>query len=308
MKRRLQLVVICQLLVTVLIVDARNSTACADDGSIIADYKQRMSAHILRMFEAIPLYGANYSVGDIWHPSMRRLLEKGVDCFPTLSLLTRPYAQTEAFRISGEASLGLVLRAQKLFGFQTKASDSAQVMVQFEDVVEELASEGDLQRGFSRQRCERFEAVISGSKIPADQIAIAGSNTSDLNQVPVIIGRLYRGKRRIVVSYKSEGDLKVKAEQILQAVGAPVTGAIEVALSGSKSLVVVDREPVPLAFAPAFIPVRVSGATMGSQSTGSIEYEWVPFNPVKAPWQKAALTDLADKVEEGWAWEEDRTR
>jgi hypothetical protein len=66
--------------------------------------------------------------------------------------------------------------------------------------------------------------------------------------------------------------------------------------------VVIDTQPVPLAFAPAFVPVR-SGAAQGSGGGQENNYVWVRFDPKRYPSQQAVLPELDAVVSNAWSWE-----
>jgi hypothetical protein len=237
---------------------------------------------------AVPLYMANYKIADTWDLSMSRLLEEGQHCFGTLNVRSVTDA-IPSVNFMEEASLGFLLRLKSLFDASAKASGSAAVTISFEDVVQQTVVEGDLRRTYRTAECPLLAAILHGDQLQAD------------STVPVVIGRLYLGRRNITVTYSDASEAATKLRALT---GITAAGTVEVAarIGLEKSLVVKDREPIPLAFAPAFVPIRTS-ATQGPNSARP-SYAWVPYDPNSFPSHSAALSDLAIAVNQAWTWGE----
>ncbi|MER8734245.1 hypothetical protein NKH28_31355 [Mesorhizobium sp. M1227] len=241
----------------------------------------------------VPLYnaGANFRVGDLWDTKMTRLLDRTETCFPRLDLRSAS-STLPRLHYTTEASLGFWLRLKSVFDLTSKGTLSTSVDVDFENVIEETAAEGDFTRSYQATTCPRAQGII------------AQADAKPGDELPIIIGSLYRGKRRVTIIYGAAVDLKARADQIATAAsGIPVEVGITAAITQGHSITVVDKDPVPLAFIPAFVPIRVSGATLGGQSDTEVKYEWLPFTPASIQSQKAVLPALFNAVDSGWSWE-----
>jgi hypothetical protein len=240
----------------------------------------------------VPLYngGANYRVGDLWDVKMTRLLE-GVDqCFSHLHTRSSP-TTFPGLHYTTEASVGFWLRLKSFFDLASKTDFSTSVDVFFDNVVEETAAENDLVGAYRANSC------------PRAQLLLAQGEAKRGDDLPIMIGSLYRGKRRITILYGSDVDIKARADQIAAlASGVPVEGGIAVAIGQGHSITVTDKDPVPLAFVPAFVPMRVSGANQGGQTNTEVKYEWLPFDPHSVKSQRAVLPALANAVASAWSW------
>lgn len=151
------------------------------DDDLIRAYKAAMSKNFLALKDgAIPLYGANYKVGDVWDSKLGRLLESGDRCFTNLSIRSEPYT-VPGLTFKQEAALGFMLRLRGVFNSLAKGDDTQTVTVNFVDVIEQTVVEGDLRRAFNSNACPLLKNIIAEGAF--DRGAVA----------PIIIGRLYRG-------------------------------------------------------------------------------------------------------------------
>jgi hypothetical protein len=232
----------------------------------------------------------NYRVGDLWDPSLTRLLQ-GVDtCFPGLTPRKHPDT-IGSITLHQTAGIGFLLRLKSLFDFSGKASGEASIKVDFVDVVEEAPEEADLRRRHDPTLCPMASPLLDEGKVAENA------------EIPVIIGRLYRGKRRIVVTYETELEANAKLTEIGELIaGAPAEIEAGAKYGSDRSIVISDREPVPLAFAPAFVPVLTT--FMGGKPHEA-SYVWMAFEPLKASPGDDLLSDLKGVVAENWTWADD---
>jgi hypothetical protein len=180
-----------------------------------------------------------------------------------------------------------------LFDFSGAASDGAIVSVSFSDVTEEQPDEDELRRLHVANKCPIATPILRGDVVKSDM-------------APVVIGRLYRGKRRIVMSYGSKAEAEAKLQLVSQLAGrAPVQISGDVSVGLNTSFLVVDQEPVPLAFAPAFVPVLVTKQGLDS---GGPTYRWIPYEQDFIGSQKGFLDDLSGLLDRSWSWDTSTAR
>jgi len=259
---------------------------------LIQELHARIRQHFLESKEGlVPLFrgSANTRVGDIWDASMTRLLDTSENCFG--GLRTRTAQDTlSALTFQTGAAAGFVLGLQRLFDLGAQGDTRAVVNVEFLDVTEEIVAEGDFHRAYVASQCPVAQQIMTGNVIKIDQAP------------PVVIGKLYRGKRKIRIAYLDKGSLEARLQQVSSSVGKlPVSIEASIGGSAEQSIVLLDMVSVPLAFAPAFVPVRTGGAPLGGPGQISAEYTWKPFNPTDRV-QYETLKELAVGVEHGWSW------
>jgi hypothetical protein len=221
---------------------------------------------------------------------MSRLLESVDQCFKSVNIRSEPDTIPNV-TLKHEASLGLALRLKRIFDATASGNDTTVVSVAFEDVLNEIVTEGDLRRAYVKDACPFIQPIIGAQKV--DQ-------SSDL---PVVIGRLYRGKRRITVSYTDTAEARAKVETLVGQLGeAGFDANAKVGLE--RGLVVIDKERVPLAYAPAFIPARTSGIKLGGDPNQTVTYEWTAFQPSVFPSHTEVLSDLARARDPNPVWDD----
>jgi hypothetical protein len=263
-------------------------SAESDGDSLTRAYRSELSKAFLNLKDgAIPVYRSNYRIGDVWDAQMRRLLESGSTCFRQLQIRSAPDS-IPSIAFSHGAALGFLLRLKTLFDSAFKGAETRKVLVDFEDVREETVVEGDLRRAYDRTACPSLAPIIAGEKL-------AGSA-----DIPVVIGRLYRGKRRIIIDFEDSAEAELKLKQVSRLVEAKS----EVSVDTGRRLVVIDKESIPLAFAPAFVPVSVSSGPQGASATSKASYVWSVYDPKTFPSHRAVLPELGEAVEDGWSWED----
>ncbi|MCK1578680.1 hypothetical protein IVB03_03540 [Bradyrhizobium sp. 168] len=279
---------ICLVLLLAAVWSTQAKAQSRSQDSLIADYHAALDKHFLKLKNsAIPLYMSSYRLGDVWDAPMSRLLEDGARCFGSLTI--RSDADTiPDFVFKEEASVGLMLRLKAIFDITASGTDAAIVTVRFEDVTQESVSEGDLRRNFSQAACPFLEPVVAGKPL-------------DLNsELPVVVGRLYRGKRKITINYVDGAKADAKIHALTGALAnASVEAQAQYGLE--RRLTVIDKESVPLAFAPAFIPSR-SGNKLGDDKDPQIQYTWTPYDPISFPSQATGLSELANALDKSHLW------
>ena len=125
------------------------ASAFAEDAapsSMISEYLSLLQNH-MKIKGLVPLYdrGVSYRVGDIWDPSMTRLLESSDRCFPKLAIRSASDSIPD-LHYSKAATAGFMIGIRRLFDALASGDVSHTVTVTFQDVVEEVASEGDFRR------------------------------------------------------------------------------------------------------------------------------------------------------------------
>jgi hypothetical protein len=269
----------------------------AGHATALADYKRAISAYFAELDDGwIPVFsGGGHQVGNVYDPTVRTLLESADRCFGTLSVRSSKVGLPPV-TTQDRDTVGFFFRVQALLGLTASGTAVRITSIAFDDVTREEVSEGDLRRSFRAARCPALAPVLDRARIKED------SATS----VPVLIGRVYRGKRRAVLASSSEADLAAT----LKAVNAAVAGSkldIEIGVSAESSsqriIRIVDREPVALAFAPAFVPVAVTGVTQGPDSPKTIYFQWSPYDVAGSPSHRQILRELATSAGESWDWQ-----
>src|ERR1700730_12078865 len=222
----------------VLISLLSNQGASAQSSSIetlIAGYKMQVRDSISKLKEgAIPLFfgSASYRVGDICDTSMQHLMERKEHCFKDLAIISGG-GSFERIVFKQETSVGFLLRLKRLFDFSGKDSNVALVTMDIIDVAEDSVAEGDFRRAFDPSSCEIAEPIIAGRQVGKDA------------SLPVIIGRLYRGKRNISISYIDAASAEAKVKEIAAlAAGVPVSVELNASVGVERSISVVDKDPV----------------------------------------------------------------
>jgi hypothetical protein len=265
----------------------------AEPVEFIQQYQKTYKDQFVQLKPAVvPLSrgSVNYQVGDIWDASLTRLLESNERCFPGLKPRSKPDT-IGTITLQKEQSLSLLLRLKRLFDFFAAESDTTVISVSFLDVIEESPIEEELRRLHKASACPLATPILKHDVARLDI------------DVPVIIGRLYRGKRRILMTYGS----KLQAEAKLAELGALLTGVPVELEAGAKfgsdtSIAIIDRQSVPLAFAPAFIPVL--STFLGGEPNREARYVWTSYNPETLPSQKDLLADLANGLDKRWSWDD----
>jgi hypothetical protein len=267
-----------------------SSAQSSSEEALISAYQTALTNHFLKLKNsAIPLFMAGFQIADVWDSSMNHLLETGDQCFGKLNIRSQTDTIPD-FTYKEGASLGLLVRMKRIFDIGASGNDAATVIVSFDDVVQESVAEGDLRRGFDQHRaCPNLGPVVEGKAVEPN------------SELPVIVGRLYRGKRKIVISYSDDAQANAKIEQLAGAL-ANTSFEAQAQFGLQRSLVVMDKERVPLAFAPAFIPVR-SGSHLGADPS-EISYNWVPYDPVTFPSQTIAVSELANALDKSHLWDD----
>ncbi|MBY5765966.1 hypothetical protein HFO06_23140 [Rhizobium leguminosarum] len=251
---------------------------------LLEELQQRVRNH----FRALPgqpiaLFGANYHIGDTWDPSMTRLVFSSDRCFKGLKARESQFA-IPPFHMNTDASVGFFLRLKRMFDLGASGTQAEIVDISFEDVTEELVEEAELKERFDAAQCAALGPVI-GSKIVGDDVP------------PVVIGHLYRGKRRILLTYANEFDASARLDQLASVAGLSAGAFVRV--RSGKGLLISDNSPVNLAFLPAFVPVKSSG-TLGGGDGGSVTYMWTAFDLENHPSQASVLADLTQQVDANW--------
>jgi hypothetical protein len=255
------------------------------EDALLRSYRTTIANVFLRFKDgAIPLYRSNYKIGDTYDMSMQRLLETGDRCFKKLSVRSTPSEKLFKVTLNGEAAAGFLLGVRSLFDTAAKGDTNQTVDLEFEDVVEETAIEGDWTRSFDVDACPSLKSVVAGERLSA------GAST------PVVIGTLFRGKRKITIAYGDDASAEAKLTEIRRV--ANIQANISAAMK--RSIVVTDAEPRPLAYAPAFVPVDI-GAKQGSANVPV--YAWTPYDPKQYPSHRTVLPDLSAAADKGWSWQ-----
>lgn len=274
---------------------AQNATAQTPNiDRLVKDYQDTVKKYFAAVNDGlVPLYriGTSYRVGDIWDPTMTKLLERNDQCFPNLSTRSTSGGERIGLSYQTELAVGLWLKLKSFVDFSASGKHSAIVKVNFEETVDEIASAGDLRRAFREDSC-------------ATSIPHSGSPVDLQSEQPVLIGRLFWAKRQITIAYGDNVALEGQLAEIGSLVtGLPVTVKAGAALGLERSIVIVDKTAVPLAYAPALVPVRTSGGTLGGPQNGA-DYVWTPFDPQGTPSHKAVLSELAETGESAWRWQD----
>lgn len=268
-------------------------TAYAQDAppsSLVSEYLALLEQH-MKIKGLVPLYdrGVNYRVGDLWDPSMTRLLEAADRCFPKL-MMRSARDSIPQLHYSRVEAVGFLIGVRHFFDAQASSDISHTVTVTFEDVVEEVASEGDLRQFYSIQNCPEAQAIVQGGRY------------DNHNLLAVVVGRLYVGKRHISIVYADDAAAKAHVDEIRALAGrAAVSVGVSASLEGGNSISIIDNDAVPLGYTPAFVPVVIAGASQG-EGQQEPEYGWRPFDPVETPSQAAILDDLAASGQSKWQW------
>lgn len=264
------------------------SSHALDEQQLIDDFRAKLAVH-LSTVGAAPLYGASYHVGDVWDITMTHLIERDGSCFPKLAIRTNS-ASIAAVSLKQAVSVGLAFRLKQLFNLAGTGDQKANVTMYFDDVTEEIASQGDFRSAFDRKACRDEANAIDGKPLAADEIP------------NVIIGRILRGKRRVVLAYDDAASVSAAAEK-LTAAALPIPVSIEASaqVNAGKIISLVDKESVPIAYAPVVVPVRASGTSQGGPTgENDVQYQWVPFSLEQFPSEKQSLSELAGAS--GWKW------
>jgi hypothetical protein len=261
----------------------------SSEDALIKNYQASLSKTLAQLKNsAAPLYMSSYKIGDIWDPSMIHLLESSEHCFKHFEIRTESDT-IPSISFKQEAAVGFFFSFKSLFDSSAKANDSAIVTVAFDEVVQEIVTEGDLRRAYDREACPILRATINGDEVETGK------------EIPVIIGRLYRGKRKITITYSDAASAKAKVSDLA---GKLSGAAVQIEGSGAleRSLVATDQNTIPIAFAPAFVPMRRSGISQGGSEEGAPTYAWTPYDPNDFPSHRVALQDLADTINQNWSW------
>ena len=256
----------------------------ATEDALLKSYRAKVSSVFLNLPDgAIPLYRSSYRIGDTYDPSMQHLRQTGDRCFKKLTVRSTPFEKQFNMTLSGEAAAGFLLSVKALFESGAKGDGNELVDIQFEDVVEETAVEGDWISSFDKDACPELAGVVAGDKL------------STGGEPPVVIGTLYRGKRKITISYGLGADVDAKVTQLRSIANLQAN----VHATAQRSLVVTDDEPRPLAYAPAFVPIDI-GAKQGAANEPT--YSWAPYDPKQFPSHRAVLPDLNAAADKVWSW------
>jgi hypothetical protein len=266
-----------------------SSSSALDEQSLIDDFKAKLRTHLFAL-GAAPLFGSNYHVGDVWDVSMTHLIQRDNACFPGLET-RKSDASIMAVNLKDTASVGLAFRVKRLFSLAGSGAQNASVTMFFEDVSEEIAAEGDLRHAFKGNDCADVTRILDGKQLAPNDPA------------NVIIGRILRGKRRVLITYEDAASANAMAEQ-LTAASLPLSVSIQAAVSmtSGKAISLLDKDSVPIAFSPAFVPVRSSGASQGPGESSDVQYQWLPFSIERFPSEKESLTELGSAT--SWKWED----
>jgi hypothetical protein len=224
----------------------------------------------------------------MWDVTMTHLIERNSSCFPNLQTRTQD-ASLIAVSLKDTISVGLAFRLKQIFNIAGSGSDDATVTMFFDDVSEEIAAEGDLRRAFNASTCSDASGIINGNQLSS-------------NETPkVIVGRLLRGKRRVLISYTDAASANAMSER-LGSLSLPLSVQADVSVGSGKALTLIDKSSVPLAFSPAFVPVRTSGVPQGGGDSRDVKYSWIPFSLDRFPSEKETLSELGSATV--WKWDD----
>jgi hypothetical protein len=265
------------------------SSSALDEQKLIDDFKAKLRTHLLAL-GATPLFGSTYHVGDVWDVTMTHLIERDNACFPGLETRTSD-TSIMAVNLKDTASVGLAFRVKRLFSLAGSGAQNASVTMFFEDVSEEIASEGDLRHAFRNNACADATSILDGKQLSPNDPA------------NVIIGRILRGKRRVLITYEDAASASAMAEQLTAAsLSLPVSIQAGVSMTSGQAISLIDKASVPLAFSPAFVPVRSSGVPQGPGDNSDVQYQWLPFSIERFPSEKESLSELGSAT--SWKWED----
>jgi hypothetical protein len=265
------------------------SSSALDEQSLIDDFTAKLRTLLLTL-GAAPLFGSNYHVGDVWDVTMTHLIERENTCFPGLETRISD-ASIMAVNLKDTASAGLAFRVKRFFNLAGSGTQNASVTMFFEDVSDEIASEGDLRHAFKSNACADATSILDGKQL------------SPSDPANVIIGRILRGKRRVFITYEHAASADAMAEQLTAAsLSLPVSIQAEVSMTSGQTISLIDKASVPLAFSPAFVPVRSSGVPQGPGENSDVQYQWQPFSIERFPSEKESLSELGSAT--SWKWED----
>lgn len=130
----------------------------------------------------------------------------------------------------------------------------------------------------------------------------------------MVIGRLYVGKRNIIIQYNDNAAAKARLEEYATAAAGRSPGNIEFTVSGvlNRRIVIADKYPVPLAFVPAFVPAPPSGDYRSKPPNPNIvnpdgtaqSVDWVPYNGIPVPFQRETVDQISKNVRNAWSWQD----
>ncbi|MDI4655355.1 hypothetical protein [Xanthobacter autotrophicus] len=285
----------------VLVSAAERTYAQSSSGlDLLDEYKAQYTTYFNKLKpDVVPLYGrsSNYRVGDIWDSSMTRLLDGADRCFPGLAIRVNEDS-LGTITLKRDASLGFLLRVRRLLSASPSGETESTVSIGFTDVTEERLLEADLARSLNQAACPLAIPIVRHEIINQTEI------------IPVIIGRLYRGKRRITITYADKASAEAKLSELtaLATTGVAADIGIKTAFGLERSIVVVDNRTVPLAFAPALIPVLAASVLQGEANVDEVQYQWTPFDPAQQPSQTGVLSDLNTAIaDRTWSWADEKS-
>lgn len=120
----------------------------ADPQALIEKYTELLRKHFTKFKRGtIALYdgSANYQIADVWDSDMTRLMERGSTCFSRVPTSVHEDA-IPSLTFEEEESVGIILGIRRFFHLSTEGALQTVVRMRFDDVSEQIVSEGELRR------------------------------------------------------------------------------------------------------------------------------------------------------------------
>jgi hypothetical protein len=243
----------------------------------LASYRRDMLSYFRSHYLLPIIVPEGQSVGDVYSADFWSLEERAKSCFPTLSATPPAPAPIDLPMLAPSAASSAALAA----GLSDLARQGVapRTALLFADATVTTASKGELRRALSKD-CAYLTPILE------EQTVGKGG------PVKIILGRVVHARKSVFFGFDAlpEADGSVRALTERLTAGAAnrfkarlLDGRASAAFDArAKSGVLLEsREPVPIAFAPAFLPkLVVDGFGFNEPgAVGSQQFKWDPFDP-----------------------------
>jgi len=228
-------------------------------------------------------------VGDVYDPATSILLAASQDCFPRLTPRRVP-GQLPGAVTENASGLAAALGVSGPVGAEIGGEDGSRwrFELSFRDVEASLASVVQLRQGLRRgiAECDALrpylESIEAAGTRPGGRRLAAVPRSGP---PPVLLGTVFLARRVLRVSVSSHRTATARLtlpEALLRMLGAQFRAEAEAGRSRSGDWEFIGNEVIPVAFAPAFVPVVFRNAP-GSEAMAIVHEVDLGNSPLLVP-------------------------
>jgi len=267
----------------------------ADSATPVKDLKKALIDYFADLDRPlIPvLVPRGQEVGNIYDLKRLEAIADRQDCFPQLHV--PPPIKTNlpgSIKVSG-LSGGLYFFVKSVFSAGVSGMNENNVVISFREPTVQVVTATALRSAWAKAKCSDLAPFLKAGLIPK----------ADAPQAHLlIVGEVYRAKIDVIVTTSSVASARALLDK---AVARKGSFGVNAEIKDGTTLLLQSEESLPVAVAPALIPVRETSILLGGNDPGKIdtvdEFEWRAYEPKNRPSQAKDLRSALKRIsaEEG---------